>query len=55
MDQVELVVHVATAGTAMLLMVRFATQYKLMARRPPRRCAACGRELPADCHCKRAV
>jgi hypothetical protein len=51
MSQIALVVHLATVASAMLLMVRFATHYRLMVRRPPRRCAACGRERPAQCRC----
>lgn len=49
MDETRLLLEIAAVSTAMLLMVRTATQYKLLVRRPPRYCAACGRKLPCEC------
>jgi hypothetical protein len=48
MDETRLLFELATVATAMLLMVRTATQYKLLVRRPPRHCASCGRQLPCE-------
>jgi len=38
-------------ASAMSLMVRTGLHYKLLARRPLRRCAAC-RLRPPDCRCR---
>jgi hypothetical protein len=50
MGQTQFFLDFATVSTAMLLMVRIATRYKLLVQRAPRRCASCGRQLPCECH-----
>jgi hypothetical protein len=51
MDSTRTLVDLAAISSAMWLMVRAGTHYKLLARRPIRRCAACGRLLKTGCRC----
>jgi hypothetical protein len=54
MDSTRDLLDLAATSTAMWLMVRAGTHYKLLARRPLRRCAACGRLLKTRCRCNSA-
>jgi hypothetical protein len=49
-DQTQFLLEFATICSAMLIMVRIATRYRIFVRREPRRCASCRRQLPCECH-----